>query len=134
MSKDRKFIGEWKKKKKTKRNRSRGGCGGRGGGKKPIDLKKKLTPEAIQESCEGICSEAIKEYPKVLEIKAKLIGKIDKKKKTKLVKKFTKECQSNCEKTLHEAKEILPMMDKLQKQKDKKTNKDKKNKKKTKKK
>ena len=100
---------------------------------KPIDLSKKLTPKAIQETCDNICSEAIKEYPKVLEIQAKLIGKIDKKKKTKLVKKFTKECHSKCEKTLHEAKEIIPMMDKLQKKQDKsKKKKKKKNKKKTK--
>ena len=96
---------------------------------KPIDLSKKLTPKAIQETCDNICSEAIKEYPKVLEIQAKLIGKIDKKKKTKLVKKFTKECHSKCEKTLHEAKEIIPMMDKLQKKQDKSKKKKKKKKK-----
>ena len=59
-------------------------------------------------------------------MQAKLLGKIDKKKKDKLVKKFAKECHPKCEKTLHEAKEILPMMDKLQKQKDKSKNKTKK--------
>ena len=119
----------------------KGGCGKRGGaaalgrrvgqrlgkkltGKKSmINLKKKLTPEVIQESCKQICDESIKEYPKVLEMQAKLLGKIDKKKKDKLVKKFAKECHPKCEKTLHEAKEILPMMDKLQKQKDKSKNK-----------
>ena len=37
-----------KGKKKTKRKTSRGGCDRRGGGKKPIDLSKKLTPQAIQ--------------------------------------------------------------------------------------